>query len=119
ISTVGEAQPPATCARSLCLRHPPRLAVDHDHAHLASARSRHRLSRLQPASTDPALGQAALRETVRQEAPAAPLNPQVRFSAPPTSYHRRPASEAAKPSPAADEATKAAVPGGRSTWALP
>src|ERR1700674_6145278 len=119
ISTTGEAPPPETSARSLYLRHQPRLAQDHNHAHLVSAHSRHRLCRLRPASTDPALRKAVLRETVLQETLAAPANPQVRFWAPPMSYHRPPASEAAKASLAADEAAREQVPAGRSTWVLP
>src|SRR5260370_3382984 len=111
----GEVPPRASCAPSLCLRHLPRLAVDHEPARPASAHSRHRLCRLRPVSTDPALR----KETVRQETPAAPANPQVRSSAPPTSCHLPRVSEAAKPSRAADEATKAPVPAARSTWALP
>src|ERR1700674_1843950 len=119
ISTTGEAPPPETSARSLCLRHQPRLAQDHNHAHPVSAPSQHRLCRLRPASTDPARRKAVLRETVLQETLAAPANLQVPSWAPPMSYHRPPASEAAKPSRAADEATKELVPAVRSTWVLP
>src|SRR4029077_12729912 len=112
----GEAPPPATSAQSRCLRHQPRLAQDHNHAQLASARSRHRSCRLRPASTDPALRKAVLRETVLQETPA---NPLLHSWAPPMSYHRPPASEAAKPSRAADEGAREPVPAVRSTWVLP
>ena len=48
-----------------------------------------------------------------------PVSPQVRSWAPPTSYHLRRASAAAKPSLAADAATREPVPAVRSTWVPP
>src|SRR3981081_4659046 len=117
-SIAGEAPPPATCGPSPCLGHLLRPVEDHNHAHLASALSLPRLCHHRPASTDPAHSKAVL-QTAQQETPAAPVKPQVRSSAPPMSYHRRPASEAAKLSLAADVATKARELAVRSTWALP
>src|ERR1019366_3189589 len=108
ISTAGEAPPAAICGQTPCLRHPPRPAEGHARD-LALPTLRPRLCHLRPASA------AVLKET----AVAALVSPQVRSWAPPTSYHLRRAWAAAKPSLAADEATKEPVPAVRSTWAPP